>query len=352
MKTIQVSASHSYQVLIEYGLLSKAGELISSVSRANTAVIISGEHVFPLYGTELENALERAGVRVLHWLHPSGEENKNLETYGKLLSFLSENQIGRGDLLLSLGGGVTGDLCGFAAATYQRGIGHIQIPTSLLAMVDSSVGGKNALNLPSGKNQVGCVYQPRLVLCDPALLETLPERERRCGWAEVIKYAVLSGPELFHALEASPAGNDLEHVIERCVAIKRDYVAADEFDRGCRRLLNLGHSFGHAVEACSGYALSHGEAVSIGMAMVTRAAVARGICKQETLDSLLTLLRQYELPTETEIPNDMLRHAMLADKKREGGILHLVVPEAVGRCSLVPVPVDRLSEWLRQGGAR
>ncbi len=258
MRTVEIPASRPYRVLIGRGLLSQAGKLIRTVSDAGTAVIVSGEHVYPLYGAKLERTLTCAGFRVLRWIHASGEVHKDLETYGKLLSFLSENHIGRGDLLLSLGGGVTGDLTGFAAATYQRGMDYVQIPTTLLAMVDSSVGGKTAVNLPAGKNLAGCFYQPKTVLCDPNLLSTLPEREFRSGCAEVIKYAMLCSPALFRQLETATGWENPEQVIECCVAIKRDYVGQDEFDVGIRRYLNLGHSFGHAIETCGGYAYTHG----------------------------------------------------------------------------------------------
>jgi 3-dehydroquinate synthase len=352
MRTVEIPASCPYRVLIGRGLLSQAGELIRAVSDASTAVIVSGEHVYPLYGSELERALERGGFRLLHWVHSSGEKHKNLESYGKLLNYLSENHIGRGDLLLSLGGGVTGDLTGFAAATYQRGMDYVQIPTTLLAMVDSSVGGKTAVNLPAGKNLAGCFHQPKTVLCDPNLLSTLPEREYRSGCAEVIKYAMLCSPALFRQLQTASAWENPEQVIECCVAIKRDYVGQDEFDVGVRRFLNLGHSFGHAVEACSGYACTHGEAISVGMAMIARAAAEKGICTPDARDALLALLEKYKLPTETDIPLDQLQRAVLSDKKRKNEQIHLVVPETIGRCRIIPVPVKELPEWLRLGGAR
>ncbi len=352
MKSILVSASRGYEVRIEPGLLDRAGEALRPLTGAETAVIVAGEHVAALYAQRLRRTLERAGFRVRLWSHPSGEAYKTLESYAALLGFLAEQQVGRGDLLLALGGGVTGDLAGFAAATYQRGMAYAQIPTSLLAMVDSSVGGKTAVDLPAGKNLVGCFYQPLCVLCDPDLLRTLPEAEYRCGCAEIIKYAMLGDGELFAKLSKTPVSHQAEDVIARCVEMKRDLVAEDEFDRGRRRLLNLGHSFGHAVEACSGYQILHGQAVAIGMAMVTRAALARGICEKETLDALLSLLEAYGLPTATEIPLQDLWQGMRNDKKRTGGTLPLVVPEAVGRCRILPVPVEELGDWLRQGGAR
>lgn len=352
MNTVLVQASRDYEIQIGPGLLAEAGDRISAITAAKTAVIVSGEQVFPLYGAALRDSMERAGFRVLCFVHPSGEQHKNLETYGKLLSFLSENRVTRSDALLALGGGVTGDLTGFAAATYQRGVDFIQIPTTLLAMVDSSVGGKTAVDLPTGKNQVGCFYQPKLVLCDTNVLETLPEEEYRCGCAEVIKYGVLGNAAFFEELRERPVSEQLEHVICTCVEMKRDIVRQDEFDRGQRQLLNLGHSFGHAVEACSGYAVLHGQAVAVGMAMITRAAVKKGVCGEETLQAVLDILRRYGLPTETGFSLDALASAMLSDKKRSGDAMNLVLPEAIGRCRIEKVPVDSLRDWLILGGAK
>lgn len=219
-----------------------------------------------LYAARLEASLTRAGFRVVTFTYPGGEHCKTLATYTALLDFLAAHRLSRSDLIVALGGGVTGDLAGFAAATYQRGIPFVQVPTTLLAAVDSSVGGKTAVNLDSGKNQVGCFYQPSLVLCDPDTLRTLPPEEYRNGCAEVIKYAVLRSAPFFDELRAQPVSAQVGHVIATCVGMKRDLVVADEFDRGSRQLLNLGHTFGHAVEACSGYTVPHGCGVAIGMA--------------------------------------------------------------------------------------
>lgn len=352
MKSVRVEASRSYEVLIGRGLIDEAGERIRCVSKAETAVLVAGDVVWPLYGARVQASLEKAGFRVLSYILPHGEQHKTLETYGALMNFLCDKRLTRSDLLVALGGGVTGDLTGFAAATYQRGCGFVQIPTTLLAMVDSSVGGKTAVDLPGGKNQAGAFYQPSLVLCDPDTLATLPEEEFRCGCAEVVKYGMLGDAAFFASLETVPVRGQLENVIERCVTMKRDIVHEDEFDTGLRRLLNLGHSFGHAVEACSGYTLLHGQAVAVGMAMITRAAVEKGCCEPETLDRLLAILKQYELPTECDYSVGELSSALLADKKMTGSTMHLVVPEAVGRCRIVKVPASELPDWLRCGGAK
>ena len=349
MKTVTVSASRSYDVLIGRGLLDEAGERVRAVTKAETAVIVAGDIVRPLYAGRVQASLERAGFRVLVYEIPHGEQHKNLESYGKLLNFLCDNHITRSDVLVALGGGVTGDLTGFAAATYQRGCGFVQIPTTLLAMVDSSVGGKTAVDLPGGKNQAGAFYQPLVVLVDPDTLETLPAEQYRSGCAEVIKYGMLGDRAFFESLRL-PIKEQAETVIERCVSMKRDIVQQDEFDTGLRRLLNLGHSFGHAVEKCSGYTILHGEAVAVGMAAITRAAAARGLCEASAPETLLTMLEAYGLPVSCDFPAEALAAAMQNDKKLTGSTMHLVVPETVGKCRVLSVPASELTAWLRQGG--
>ena len=255
--------------------------------------IVTDSRVDELYGAQVAELLEGKCRKIVKYAFPAGEENKNLETVKDVYRYLIEEGFDRKDMLLALGGGVTGDLAGFAAATYQRGMGFAQIPTTLLAAVDSSVGGKTAVDLPTGKNQAGSFYQPCIVICDPNTLETLHEEQYRCGCAEIIKYSMLGNAAFFEELYKTPVREQYEHVIEVCVQMKRDIVGADEYDLGRRRTLNLGHTFGHAVEQCSDFSLLHGEAVAIGMATVTRAAVKRGICGEETLTRLLDILYPY-----------------------------------------------------------
>lgn len=351
MTTIHVKASREYDVIIERGILDRAGDEIRRVNaRGSTAAIVAGERVAALYGARLAASLERAGYRVVSFVYPGGEQYKTLETYARLMDFLSREHFSRTDLVAALGGGVTGDLAGFAAATYQRGTAFAQIPTTLLAAVDSSVGGKTAVDLPSGKNQAGCFYQPCAVLCDPDTLSTLPEAEFANGCAEVVKYGVLGDAELFAALERGGVHPQLERVIARCVEMKRDIVEEDEFDTGRRLLLNLGHSVGHAIEKCSGFAVPHGSAVAIGTVVIMRAAAARGICPASALERTAALLKKCVLPTETEYTADELSRAMLSDKKIAGGRLRLVVPEDIGSCRIVPAAADELPGWLRDGG--
>ena len=267
---------------------------------------------------------------------------------------------------------IRGDICGTEAsvgritaeilhtafsARYDRGgmtlavCGHVT-PEQVLAAVDASVGGKTAVDLDHGKNQVGCFYQPSLVLCDPSLLNTLPEREYRAGCAEIIKYAMLYSEDFLRELEETPVREQFERVISVCVGMKRDVVRGDEFDRGQRALLNLGHTVGHAVESCSGFTLLHGEGVAIGMAIITRAAVEKGLCTPETLPRLLAVLERYGLPTETDYPLTDILAAAEADKKRTDDVTKFIVPERVGHCRVEPVPADEVAGWLKVGGLR
>lgn len=349
MKTITVSASRNYQVLIGENLLPELGTQASALFRPGKAAIISDDTVWPLYGETAKKSLKKAGFEVIHYTFPAGESNKTGETYFSILNFLAENKLTRTDILIALGGGVVGDITGFAAATYLRGIPYIQIPTSLLAMVDSSVGGKTAIDLPIGKNLVGAFYQPSLVLCDTRALETLPEDIFRDGCAEVIKYGVLYDGQLFRHLAEKGLDFDREAAIARCVELKRDVVAEDEFDRGARQKLNLGHTFGHGVEAKSLFTVSHGKAVAIGMAMAGRAGYALGICGADTRDQIQSVLEAFGLPTHTPYSAPELYDSALSDKKRSGGAVNLIIPAAIGDCIIRPTAVDALLSVIEAG---
>ena len=378
MERIPVYASTDYEVIIGTELLDKTGEYIiealngagigsgglngagassvgvnaKPIKKDAVAVIVSDDNVFPLYGERLENSLHEAGFRTLKFVFPHGEKSKSLATYGELLEFMCESKVRRSDMIVALGGGVVGDLAGFAAATYQRGIDFVQVPTTLLAAVDSSVGGKTAVDLKSGKNQVGAFYQPRLVLCDIDTLKTLPKEEYECGCGEIIKYAILESEEFFDELMEKPVSEQYEHVIATCVKIKKHYVENDEFDTGLRMKLNLGHTFGHAVETCSGYSVLHGQAVAMGMAAVTRAASEMGLCSRETAVRVLEILDRYELPKDISFGLDEMYGAMLVDKKNNGTVTNLIVPAAIGHCKIMKIPTDKLKGWLEEGGVQ
>ena len=349
MKTVKVNASKAYEVKIASSLLSTLGTEVSAVTKVGTAAIISDSNVWPLYGEVAKKSLENAGFGVISYIFPAGESSKCATTYLSVLNFLAENHINRADCLIALGGGVVGDLTGFVAATYLRGISYIQVPTTLLAAVDSSVGGKTAIDLDCGKNLVGAFYQPKLVLCDTEALNTLPQDIFRDGCAEVIKYGILYDEALFAQLENSGLDFDREAIIARCVELKRDVVAEDEFDTGSRMKLNLGHTLGHGVEASSHYSISHGKAVAIGTALISRTAAKYGICSQETCDRIQRILTQFGLPVSTDCNAQTLFDAALSDKKRSGGIVNLIIPEKIGSCIICPTPVEEVKALIEAG---
>ena len=349
METITVHTRNSYEVRIASGLLSSCGAQIAACVGGSAAAVISDDSVFPLYGEAVCEQLRGAGYRVCSHVVPHGERSKTIENYVDIISFLNENALHRSDAVVALGGGVVGDLAGFAAATYLRGVPLVQIPTTLLSCVDSSVGGKTAVDLPAAKNAVGCFYPPALVLCDPDCLATLPEAELQSGCAEVIKYAFLD-ESFYHTLCEAPIGAQTARVIADCVRLKRAFVEADEFDRGCRRLLNLGHTVGHAIESLSEYRIRHGQAVAVGMSVIFRAAAAKGICNEALVGQLSALLRQYGLPEETEYSADALAACILRDKKADSNAVSFIVPETLGQCRVLPVPVGEVASFLRAGG--
>ena len=343
MKTVHVSASTEYDIIIGKGLLSSLGEYAKQLSRAEKVAVVSDTNVWPLYGETVLSSLKNAGFEAVSYVFEAGEAQKNGITYLSLLDFLASSKLTRSDLLIALGGGVVGDMTGFAAATYLRGIGYIQIPTTLLAAVDSSVGGKTAIDLPSGKNLAGAFYQPKLVLCDLDTLNTLPDEVFRDGCAEVIKYGILYDPDLFRHLEEKGLDFDRESVITRCVELKRDVVAEDEFDTGARMKLNLGHTVGHGVEARSNFELSHGKAVAIGTAIVSRASHCAD-CRR-----ILKCLEKFGLPTTVSYPAEDIYRYTLSDKKRSGGKVNLIIPKSIGNCAIVPTPVEEILPFIKAG---
>ena len=343
MNTVTVTASKTYNIHIGSNLLSTIGAEAAKLGSAQMMCILSESTVWPLYGQIVRKSLEDAGFTVCHYVFPAGESQKTAATYLEIMNFLAENQLTRTDMIVALGGGVVGDLAGFAAATYLRGIRYIQMPTTLLAAVDSSVGGKTAIDLPAGKNLVGAFWQPSLVICDTDTLTSLPPQVFRDGCAEVIKYSILYDAELFAHLEDKGHAFDLEAVITRCVQWKRNVVAEDEFDTGARMKLNLGHTFGHGIEARSNFTLSHGQSVAIGIALVSRASHC------PDTEKILRLLEQFGLPTTTEFSADDILQYILSDKKRTGSIVNLIIPDAIGKCSIVPIPVGMLKSFLEAG---
>lgn len=348
MKLYVNLGEHSYPIYIENHLLEKAADYIADVFSGKKIMIVSDDHVYPLYGDALKASLsERFECHCL--VLPNGESTKDFQSLPVIYSAMLEAKMSRSDLVIALGGGVIGDLTGFAAATYLRGVRFIQIPTSLLAQVDSSVGGKVAVDLPQGKNLVGAFYQPSLVLIDPLVLDTLPERFINDGMGEVIKYGCIKDIDLFTALEAHSSFDDLKkdltEIIYRCVDIKRIVVEEDQFDTGERMLLNFGHTLAHTIEQYFHYEReSHGEAVAIGMYQITKIAEEKGLTPHGTAGRIRSVLNTYGLPHECGLPLNSLMEAITLDKKNLDGNLNVVLLRKLGDSFVHPTSTAFFTE--------
>ena len=348
MKTIHVDASKKYDVMIGNGILDSAGELCKEAIGVSRGVIITDSNVDVLYSKRLEASLSSVGFEIKKYVFEAGEKSKNTATLVDILEFLADDELTRCDCIFALGGGVVGDISGFAASVYLRGIKFVQIPTTLLAAVDSSVGGKTGVDLKAGKNLAGAFHQPSLVICDPLLLNTLAPEIFADGMAEVIKYGVINDKVLFDTLKNGVKDN-IEEIIASCVENKSKIVKADEFDTGMRQLLNLGHTIGHSIEKLSNFSISHGSAVAIGMVIITRAAVAQGLCDVTALDELISLIQKTGLPTECPFLAGELAAVALSDKKRQRDTINLVVPYAIGDTRLLTISVDELEAFISKG---
>ena len=341
--TIHVEASRSYDILIGRGILDSIGEMLRPILGDCRLGVLTDSRVDELYGDRLIDTLTAAGYAADKFVVPAGEASKCADNLLEFLNFLADCKLTRSDAVIAFGGGVVGDMAGLSAALYLRGVKFIQIPTTLLAAVDSSVGGKTAIDIPAGKNLVGAFYQPSLVCCDTALMDTLEPDIYRDGCAEVIKYGVILDKTLYDKLQEPPF--DRESVVARCVEIKRDVVQQDEFDNGIRGLLNFGHTFGHAIEKMSNFEVSHGAAVAKGMVIAARMAPLCGLC--DVAEELSALLQHYGFDLSSPYSADDLYDAILSDKKRRGGNITVVLPKAIGECVLVTLAVEELYDKLK-----
>ncbi|MCL2507641.1 MAG: 3-dehydroquinate synthase [Oscillospiraceae bacterium] len=349
MKTISVKTKQRcYDVLIGSGLLGDAGKLLSQVSPKCRVMLVSDDVVHGLYGEPAAESFRRSGFSVSEFVFEHGERSKNLTVCAALLERMAQEQLTRTDMIAALGGGVTGDLAGFAASAYLRGVRFANFPTTLLACVDSSVGGKTGVNLSAGKNLAGAFWQPSLVVCDTDTLSTLPPDVLADGIAESVKYGMIRDAELFSKLRDGTFLSNLEDGIAACVSIKNEIVGADELDRGQRQLLNFGHTAGHAIERASGYGISHGHAVAIGMAVISRAFERLGEAMGCSAP-LLEALEGYGLPVTCGYDAAALAEHALRDKKRGGDEITLVVPKRVGECVLRRIPVSELKNIFELG---
>jgi 3-dehydroquinate synthase len=357
MQTVTVAlGERSYAIHIGQGLLEKVGDLLGQLPVTKKALVVTQAAIAAAYSDQVVRSLRAHGFAADVFEVLDAEEAKSLDWLEKIYDCSVDLRLDRRSPIIALGGGVVGDLAGFAAATYLRGVPFVQIPTTLLAQVDSAIGGKTAVNHPRGKNLIGAFYQPRLVLIDVETLSTLPARDLRSGLAEVVKYGVIAKPELFTLMEQRAAdilrrdADLLTRVIRDCCQIKADVVSADEHETGLRLILNFGHTFGHAIEAAGGFSTyTHGEAVAIGMMWATELSLRLGMCAPELRQRLHGLLQAFDLPTALGNPAQGLHDALLLDKKVIGGRQRFILVEALGKVSIrddvPPALVEEVITW-------
>lgn len=347
MRTIKVQTGRPYEILIERGLIDRCGQFIKEVSKAQKVCVVTDSNVEKIYAQRVIDSIKEQGFETKLFVFEAGEERKRLSTISNMYSCFADFHMSRKDLVVALGGGVTGDMAGFAAASYMRGIEFVQIPTSLLAQVDSSVGGKTGVDIEQGKNLVGAFWQPNRVIIDPDTLKTLPQHFINDGMAEVIKYGCIKDSKLFDTLKNENALDIIEDIIEICVSIKRDVVNADEREKGERMLLNFGHTLGHSLEKIYNYSgLSHGEAVAIGMCIITAASEKAGITKTGTTEEIISLCKKYGLPTTDNASPKEIAEICSSDKKSSGGSVNLVLLKEIGTSFTQPTKLIELENFI------
>lgn len=347
MTKIRVNASKPYDVVIGKGLLSQAGSLVAEAVKGRKAVIVTDDIVNGLYAEKLIKSMTDAGFTVDIFVFPNGEESKCHKTLMELYDFLAEKNITRSDFLVALGGGVVGDLTGFAAATYLRGIDYVQIPTTLLAQVDSSVGGKTAVDIGAGKNLVGAFKQPDIVIADIDTLDTLTEEIFTDGMGEVVKYGMIWSESLFDLLKTGKVKENLEKIVEECVDIKRQVVETDEFDTGLRMILNFGHTLGHSIEKYYNYhGFSHGKAVSAGMYLITNIGEKAGLISGNISDELKACLVANNMPFESGTPAEALFSGAVNDKKRFSDTISIILCREIGKADIVKMNINDFKNMI------
>ena len=349
MEKININGSTSYDVIIESGILDRVGELVRDELAGEKALIVTDSNVAALYLNTVADSLRAANYEIKDFIVEPGDASKSMDNYSKLLSALAENEFSGTDLVVALGGGMVGDLAGFAAATYKRGMHCIMIPTSLLAAVDASVGGKTAINLPSGKNQVGTIRNPSIVICDPNTMSTLSDAALHEGYAEVLKYGILTGEKIIRALRVATKTGDYSEVIRLSVAIKKSVVEKDEGDHEMRQFLNLGHLVGHAIEAFRGYEISHGQAVAQGLDIESHCAALAGLIDISTDMEIAALLEVFGFDTSEEYSLADLQPYLMRDKRLRDGTINIIIPKKIGDCIMVPAEASKIPEYFGRG---
>ncbi|WP_100065209.1 3-dehydroquinate synthase [Miniphocaeibacter massiliensis] len=349
---VPIKTSVDYDVIIGRNILDIIPKRITELKNKCSVVIITDDRVDSLYGKKVSESLTKNNIKNYKFVFKNGEKSKNINTLSHILEFLAENTINRNDLIVALGGGVVGDIAGFAAAIYLRGIDYLQIPTTFLAAIDSSVGGKTAIDLEAGKNLAGAFKQPIEVLCDVETFKTLEDNIFDDGVAEAIKYGVLFDEELFYRFlngKVDSKSEDIIDIVKKCVEHKRDVVIGDEFDTGKRQLLNLGHTIGHAIEKCSDYKITHGHAIAAGMAIIARATELKKINDEKIVNKIEKALIKNNLPIDSSYSIDELFEKTTRDKKVLGSKINLIIPKKIGECELYNVNVDEVREFIELG---
>ncbi len=358
MIPLTINTHQPYKVISEPGALANLGTICADILKPCKICVVTEDNVDILYSDTVTDSLEEAGFCVHKIVFSPGEHTKSLVSVGLILDFLSEKEFTRSDVVIALGGGVIGDLSGFTASVYLRGVRYVQVPTTFLAAVDSSVGGKTGVNLASGKNLAGTFWQPTLVVFDPMTMDTLAESMILDGLAETIKCGMIADKSLLEFLKETPwnglpTGKALYDFVQRCaigaIGVKQKLVEEDEKDLAQRQLLNFGHTIGHAIELSSRYTVSHGQAVAKGMVIVTRAAMIKGWSKEDCLTPLLNTLNKFGFSLEVPYTAGSLAEIALRDKKRKGRTINLVIPLRQGEGILKPIDIDDLSNFIEMG---
>lgn len=348
MEKVTVNASTKYDILIDNGILDRCGELVKNVFPNGKCAVITDDNVDGFYGERVLKSLRDAGTDAVKFVFPHGEASKNHSTLLKIYDFLADNGFTRSDHIAALGGGVVGDVAGYAAATYMRGIDFVQIPTTVVSQSDSSVGGKTAVDIKAGKNIVGAFHQPRLVICDTETLSTLTPKFFADGMAEVIKHGMIKSAEMFELLSTCDIKSNLNDIMKRNVTIKGRVVENDEREKGERMLLNFGHTLGHALEKYYDFTgLTHGYAVAVGMSVFTHIAERRGMCKAGVAEKLDALLTKCGLPITDPAPMDELFGISLGDKKHLSDGMNIVICTDIGESRVVKMTVDEYEKFLK-----
>ncbi|MBE6784193.1 MAG: 3-dehydroquinate synthase [Ruminococcaceae bacterium] len=346
MKVVKVNVSKRYEVIIGRNIMQMLPEKIKEISANAKVMLVSDMNVFRLHYKKVRKILDKNGIETECYIFPAGEKSKNAEVLSDLLDRLKEKKFTSSDIILALGGGVTMDLAGLAGASYKNGVGVIQMPTTLLSAVDSSVGGKSAVNLSESKNLAGVFDHPEVVLCDTAFLDTLPENVFADGMAEVIRYSVIADETLFEKVKKGNVKDDIENIIARCVEIKRDFITDDEFDKGRRQKLSFGNTFGRAVEKLSNFSLSHGTTVALGMTKAAEFSYKGRIFPRDLTEQIELACRNNNLNTSCPYSLKDLAEYICKDKQSDVGSINFIAPKNIGLCDIVKLSADKFSDML------